>query len=70
MVMSMLRFGTDGVRGRVGVDLLERDVELLGAAVAQEWSGPDVVIGHDGRESGASLVAAFAVGAASHGASI
>lgn len=70
MVMSMLRFGTDGVRGRVGVDLLERDVELLGAAVAQEWSGADVVIGHDGRESGASLVAAFAVGAASHGASI
>lgn len=70
MVMSMLRFGTDGVRGRVGVDLLERDVELLGAAVAREWAGADVVIGHDGRESGESLVAAFALGAASHGASI
>lgn len=68
--MSMLRFGTDGVRGRVGVDLLERDVELLGAAVAREWAGADVVIGHDGRESGESLVAAFALGAASHGASI
>lgn len=66
----MLRFGTDGVRGRVGVDLLERDVELLGAAVAREWVGADVVIGHDGRESGESLVAAFALGAASHGASI
>lgn len=70
MVMSMLRFGTDGVRGRVGVDLLERDVELLGAAVAREWAGADVVIGHDGRESGESLVAAFALGVASHGASI
>jgi len=70
MVMSMLRFGTDGVRGRVGVDLLERDVELLGAAVAREWAGADVVIGHDGRESGESLAAAFALGAASHGASI
>lgn len=70
MVMSMLRFGTDGVRGRVGVDLLEHDVELLGAAVAQEWAGAGVIIGHDGRESGESLVAAFAAGAASHGAAI
>jgi phosphoglucosamine mutase len=70
MVMSMLRFGTDGVRGRVGIDLVEEHAELLGVAVAQQWPRTDVVIGHDGRESGESLVAAFSRGAAGAGAAI
>ena len=67
MVASRLRFGTDGVRGRVGVDLTERDVEQLGAAVARQWPGIRVVVGHDGRESGPALLAAFARGAQSQG---
>lgn len=70
MVMSMLRFGTDGVRGRVGIDLVEDHVESLGVAVAQQWQRTEVVIGHDGRESGESLVAAFSRGAAGAGASV
>ena len=70
MVMSMLRFGTDGVRGRVGTDLVEDHVESLGVAVAQQWQRTEVVIGHDGRESGASLVAAFSRGAKGAGASV
>lgn len=61
----MLHFGTDGVRGRVGVDLQVSDVEALGRAVAQEWPDVPVVIGHDGRESGGLLATAFASGAAS-----
>lgn len=63
----MLQFGTDGVRGRVGLDLQESDVALLGAAVAREWPGVAIVVGHDGRESGATWLAAFANGATSAG---
>lgn len=63
MVVDMLRFGTDGVRGRVGLDLDVSDVESLGRAVAQEWPDSAILIGHDGRESGESLSTAFATGA-------
>lgn len=64
----MLRFGTDGVRGRVGVDLTSVDVESLGFVIAEQWPDSAIVIGDDGRESGAALVAAFARGAAATGA--
>lgn len=57
-----MRFGTDGVRGRVGVDLGESDVRLLGAAVGSVWPSHPVVIGHDGRESGTPWMAAFVAG--------
>ena len=67
MVADRLRFGTDGVRGRVGVDLHEGDVEQLGVAVARQWPGLRIVVGHDGRESGPALLAAFARGAQSQG---
>ena len=70
MVVDMLQFGTDGVRGRVGIDLHEADVEQLGAAVAREWPGVAMVIGHDGRESGTAWLAAFANGAAAAGSSV
>ncbi|MDP4930406.1 MAG: hypothetical protein NWQ79_05440, partial [Ilumatobacteraceae bacterium] len=63
----MLQFGTDGVRGRVGVDLHDADISRLGAAVAREWPGTQIVIGHDGRESGAAWLAAFASGVATQG---
>ena len=67
MVADRLRFGTDGVRGRVGVDLHEEDVEQLGVAVARQWPGLRIVVGHDGRESGPALLGAFARGAESQG---
>jgi len=67
MVIDMLQFGTDGVRGRVGVDLRDADVARLGVAVAREWPGTRIVIGHDGRESGATWLAAFASGVVTQG---
>lgn len=67
MGADRLRFGTDGVRGRVGVDLDERDVEHLGVAVARQWPDVRIVVGHDGRESGPALLAAFARGVQSEG---
>lgn len=63
----MLRFGTDGVRGRVGTELTTRDVESLGLAVAAQWPQAAIVVGHDGRESGEALTTAFARGAATNG---
>ncbi|NDF68047.1 MAG: phosphoglucosamine mutase, partial [Actinobacteria bacterium] len=65
MVIDMLRFGTDGVRGRVGVDLDESHVAQLGAAVALAFPGVDILIGHDGRESGETWCNAFGAGAIS-----
>ena len=62
MVSEMLRFGTDGVRGRADVDLTLNDVAALGAAIAREWPNVAQIIGHDGRESGATWLAAFAGG--------
>jgi Phosphomannomutase len=67
MVVDMLQFGTDGVRGRVGVDLHEADIARLGVAVAREWPGTQIVIGHDGRESGPAWLAVFASGVATQG---
>lgn len=63
----MLHFGTDGVRGRVGAELTEELVSRLGMSVAEQWPDSLIVIGHDGRESGPTLAAAFARGATSRG---
>ncbi len=70
MVTEMLRFGTDGVRGRAGVDVVASDIAQLGAAVAREWPGAAIVIGHDGRESGETWLAAFVGGAMSQGSTV
>lgn len=70
LVTEMLRFGTDGVRGRVGVDIDETQVARLGAAVARVWPHHAMVIGNDGRESGAGWTRAFAQGAQSQGTSV
>jgi phosphoglucosamine mutase len=66
----MLRFGTDGVRGRVDSELNESLVARLGAAVGREFPGCAIIIGHDGRESGPRLGAAFARGAITQGCSV
>jgi phosphoglucosamine mutase len=62
-----LRFGTDGVRGRVDTDLRATDVARLGACVSRQWPQTPIIIGNDGRESGPSWVEAFAAGARSQG---
>jgi len=70
MVTDMLRFGTDGVRGRAGVDLSESHIARLGSAVATAFPGFDMVVGHDGRESGESWAAAFGIGASTKRAKV
>jgi len=56
-------FGTDGVRGRAGVDLTEHLARDLGAAAAR-FAGPgqEILIGRDTRESGPALEAALVAG--------
>lgn len=63
--MSRQLFGTDGIRGRAGQEpLTNPTLEAFGFALAGQLggSGKTVVIGHDGRESGETLVAALADG--------
>lgn len=63
--MSRRLFGTDGIRGRAGQEpLTSPTLEAFGFALACQLgsSGKTVVIGHDGRESGETLVAALADG--------
>jgi len=63
-------FGTDGVRGVVGVDLTPELVERLGRA-ATIWSGSGrVFVGRDTRASGPELEQALARGVVSAGGSV
>jgi phosphoglucosamine mutase len=65
--MSRRYFGTDGVRGIVGVDLTPELVERIGRA-ATLWSGGGrVLVGRDTRASGPELEEAVARGIASVG---
>lgn len=66
----MLRFGTDGVRGRAYKELLPEDIVRLAQAAAEVLAptGP-VVIGRDTRESSAEFAAALASGFSSVGVS-
>ncbi len=59
----MLRFGTDGIRGRAYDDLLPDDVVRLAQAAAEVLApaGP-VVIGRDTRDSSPEFAAALAAG--------
>lgn len=69
---SQKLFGTDGIRGKAGhyplvPELLERLGLVLAAQIHLDLpedleDRPRVVIGHDGRESGETLVAAVAAG--------
>jgi phosphoglucosamine mutase len=62
-----IRFGTDGVRGRVGTELTDETAAALGAAVAEVLPDVELVVGRDTRSSGDSLERSFAVGAATRG---
>lgn len=69
---SQALFGTDGIRGKAGhYPLVPELLERLGLVLANQIhldlpedleDRPKVVIGHDGRESGETLVAAVAAG--------
>ena len=60
-------FGTDGVRGVVGVDLTPELVERIGKAATLWAGGGRVLIGRDTRDSGPELEQAVARGIASAG---
>jgi phosphoglucosamine mutase len=73
----MLKFGTDGVRGRFNDTLRVQDVLQLGLAyghmLAQttgDQSRPRVVVGRDSRVSGDALQGAFAAGLMSSGVDV
>jgi len=57
-------FGTDGIRGTVGVDLTPATARDLGSAVGRLLAGPgrSVVVGQDTRGSGTTLVEALSAG--------
>jgi len=63
----MLKFGTDGVRGRAYEELTPALVEALGLAAARTFDVSQCVIVRDTRESGPVLEAALAAGLASGG---
>ena len=65
-----VKFGTDGVRGEVGVDLTAELAQRIGAAAAtvlrpSDGPRPAIVIGQDTRESGPMLACALASGVVS-----
>lgn len=67
--MGTLKFGTDGVRGRINQSLKVQDILSLGLAhgylVKQEYQGagrPQVIIGRDSRVSGQALMGAYGAG--------
>ena len=55
----MLKFGTDGVRGKFGVELTESYAANLAVVVAEVLGASKVLIGRDTRESGVALETAI-----------
>jgi phosphoglucosamine mutase len=64
---NAVRFGTDGIRGRVGDEITVDLAYRLGRAVAAVFNAP-VFVGHDTRESSPELAAAVLAGLADGGA--
>ena len=63
-------FGTDGVRGVVGVDLTTDLVERLGRAFALWAAGASVLVGRDTRASGPAFEEVLAAGLAGAGSDV
>lgn len=61
----MLKFGTDGVRGRFGTELTESYAACLAEVAAQVLQCKSMIIGRDTRESGLALEGAIAKSLAS-----
>jgi len=68
--VTIPNFGTDGVRGRVGVELTPLVARALGQAAAEHLGGDQFVVGSDTRESGPILQAALDRGFSAVGARI
>ena len=66
----MLTFGTDGVRGRYGIELTDRDAYRIGRSAAASLGSTRVILGTDTRESGPALAAALATGLRDAGCSV
>ena len=66
------RFGTDGIRGEVGVTITAELAYALGRAVGHRFGGPErtVVLGRDTRRSGEMLVAALTAGLTATGTDV
>ncbi|MEM7287150.1 MAG: phosphoglucosamine mutase [Actinomycetota bacterium] len=60
----MLKFGTDGIRGRAYDEVTVADVEALAFTAGRVLGGAAMVIGTDTRESGPDFVAAICRGVA------
>jgi phosphoglucosamine mutase len=67
---TVLKFGTDGVRGVAGVDLTPSVVSALGRAAARVLGSSSFVVGRDTRESGPMLEDALVAGLASEGVGV
>lgn len=75
--MAGLKFGTDGVRGKVNVTLMIEDLLSLGKAHGYQLRTqigahprPTVVVGRDSRVSGQALLAAYSAGLMSQGVEV
>ncbi len=64
------RFGTDGLRGRVGGDLTAEVALALGRAVSRALGPQPFMVGRDTWLSGALIQAAFSAGLAAEGSSV
>jgi phosphoglucosamine mutase len=65
-----LRFGTDGVRGRVGDELTPELVLALGRAAARVLGGDRFLVARDPRLSGPLVEGALVAGLASEGVAV
>ncbi len=67
----MIRFGTDGIRGRAGESPITEAVAAAVGRAAARWArgagGEAVIVGRDTRPSGAALEGAVAAGVAAEG---
>src|SRR5581483_9548894 len=72
LAMGRRLFGTDGVRGRAGLDVTAQVALGLGRAVVLHagLEAPRVLVVRDTRESGEMLEAALAAGLASAGGEV
>lgn len=69
--MSRRWFGTDGIRGRAGVEPLVPDfLARLGRALGEQSDGGEVLLGRDTRESGPAIAGDLARGLRAGGARV
>ncbi len=67
---NRIRFGTDGIRGRVDSEVTPEVAYAIGQAAADTLGVDGFVVGWDTRESGEELVQAFSTGVGHRGGSV